>query len=66
MIVSSSVVSVSTRMMPLRSNCHATVPGVPSEPPCLEKMWRTSDAARLRLSVTIRHRIATPPGPYPS
>ena len=51
------------RMTPLRSNCHATLPGVPSSDPLLVKAWRTSLAVRLRLSVRATQMMATPPGP---
>ena len=59
---SSSDVLRSTRITPLRSNCHATAPGSAIEPPCLEKMWRMSAAARLRLSVSTSTNTATPSG----
>ena len=38
-------------------------PGSPRFPPAFEKMWRTSEPVRLRLSVSASTRIATPPGP---
>ena len=60
---SSSRPSPSTRITPLRSNCHATLPGVPREPPFFVKMWRTSLAVRLRLSVRISAISAAPAGP---
>src|SRR5262245_2276759 len=61
-INSSSSADRGTRMVPLRSNCHATAPGSAIEPPFLEKMLRTSAPARLRLSVSTSTITATPPG----
>ena len=55
--------SDSTTMTPLRSNCQATEPGVPSDPPFLVKMKRRSLAVRLRLSVRMVQITATPPAP---
>ena len=49
-------------MTPLRSNFQLTQPVAPREPPHLSKMWRTSEAVRLRLSVTTSTITATPPG----
>ena len=63
MRASSSTPSPSRRMMPLRSNCHATLPGVPSSDPFFVKMCRTSLGVRLRLSVSATQMMATPPGP---
>src|SRR5581483_11418485 len=63
---SSSTPSPGTTTTPRRSNCHATAPVVPSEPPCLVNAWRTSEAVRFRLSVSASTITATPSGPYPS
>ena len=52
----------STMMTPLRENCQPTAPGSAMEPPNLEKARRTSEAVRLRLSVSTSTNIATPPG----
>ena len=65
-ITSSSLAARSTRITPLRLNCHATAPGAAIEPPILLKIARTSDAVRLRLSVRISISNATPPGAYAS
>ena len=50
----------------MRLNRYDTEPGSAIDPPLRVIATRTSEAARLRLSV--RHSIstATPPGPYPS
>src|SRR5660398_272774 len=63
---SSSYSSLSTRMTPFLSNNQATEPSVPSLPPLLSKIWRTSAAARFLLSVKAVTYTATPEGPYPS
>ena len=60
---SSSVSSPFGRTMtPLRSNMYATEPESPMLPFCLLNVERTSDAARLRLSVRHSTMTATPPG----
>ena len=41
----------------------ATLLVSPSEPPCLLNAARTSEAVRLRLSVSASAKIAAPPGP---
>ena len=48
---------------PLRLNRYATLPGSASVPPLRVSAVRTSDAARLRLSVRHSTSTATPPGP---
>ena len=53
----------STTIEPRRSKIHATAPGCAREPPCFEKMLRTSAAERLRLSVSTSTMMATPAGP---
>ena len=50
----------------MRSNMKLTLPDSARFPPCLEKAARTSDAVRLRLSVSASTMMATPQGPYPS
>ena len=62
-ISSSSSWSDDTSTTPLRSNCHATEPGVPRLALCLLKIARTSAAVRLRLSVSASTMMATPSGP---
>ena len=63
-VISSSSTAVDRDVItPLRSNIHATEPGVPSEPPTLLKAKRTSAAVRLRLSVSASTMNAAPPGP---
>ena len=51
---------------PLRVNRYATEPGSAIDPPLRVIAVRTSEAARLRLSVRHSTSTATPPGPYPS
>src|SRR5919107_4406628 len=51
---------------PLRLNRNDTDPGSAIVPPLRVIAVRTSDAARLRLSVRHSTSSATPPGPYPS
>ena len=48
---SSLAADLSSTIMPLRSNCHATAPGSASEPPLRLKMFLISEPVRLRLSV---------------
>ena len=59
----SSTPSAGTSTTPCRSNCQATAPVAPRLPPCFEKACRTSDAVRLRLSVSASTSTATPSGP---
>ena len=63
---SSSPAFFSTMSTPLVSNMYDTQPLVPIEPPCLSKMWRTSEAVRFLLSVRHSTMTATPFTPYPS
>ena len=53
----------STSTTPRRSNCHATAPDAPRLPSYLPNAARTSDAVRLRLSVSASTITATPSGP---
>ena len=48
---------------PTRLNMNDTELVSPRLPPYFEKVERTSDAVRLRLSVRVSTIIATPPGP---
>jgi hypothetical protein len=48
---------------PLRSNMNPTLPVSPRFPPFFEKVDRTVDAVRLRLSVIASTITATPLGP---
>ena len=51
---------------PLRLNRYETDPGSAIVPPLRVSAMRTSEAARLRLSVRHSMSTATPLGPYPS
>src|SRR5207253_2861644 len=55
---SSSTPSESTSTIPRRSNCQATAPDAPRLPSCFENAERTSEAVRLRLSVSASTRRA--------
>src|SRR5215207_8608393 len=64
---SSSVNSpLGTITTPFRVNRYATEPGSAIDPPLRVIAVRTSEAARLRLSVRHSTSTATPPGAYPS
>src|SRR5919201_5345656 len=63
---SSSTPSAETRTTPRRSKSQVTAPAVPRLPSFLENTCRTSEAVRLRLSVSASTITATPFGPYPS
>src|SRR6266536_3292719 len=63
---SSSAPSAETITTPRRSNSHETAPEVPRFPSFFSKAWRTSEAVRLRLSVSASTITATPLGPKPS
>src|ERR1700722_17240927 len=66
-IRSSSLAALLGMMMsPFLWNIQETAPASAMLPPFLPKQWRISLTVRLRLSVLISSRIATPPGPYPS
>lgn len=52
-----------TRMSPFLWNIHETAPASAMLPPFLPNTWRISLTVRLRLSVLMSSRIATPPGP---
>ena len=60
--VNSDSPPLGTTTTPLRSNMYDTEPESPMLPFCLLNAERTSDAARLRLSVRHSTMTATPPG----
>ena len=53
----------STSTRPRLSNCQATLPLSARLPPAREKAMRMSETVRLRLSLRVSTRMATPPGP---
>ena len=57
---------MSTTNIALKSNMNATEPEAPRFPPLRSRMYFTSGAVRLRLSVRQQIMSATPPGAYPS
>ena len=63
---SSSTPSASTITIPRRSKSQATAPEPPRFPSFFANVWRTSEAVRLRLSVSASTITATPLGPKPS
>ncbi len=60
---SSVAAPFSTAIRPFLWNMKRTEPDSPRLPPFLEKAWRISLTARLRLSVSTSTIMATPPGP---
>ncbi|SIJ71302.1 Uncharacterised protein [Mycobacteroides abscessus subsp. abscessus] len=60
-MASSSVPSAGTTMTPLRLKLYDTEPGSAIDPPLRVTATRTSEAARLRLSVRHSMSSATPP-----
>ncbi len=62
-MASASAFLASNAITPTRSNMNDTEPVSPRLPPDLVKKERTSEAVRLRLSVSASTITATPPGP---
>ena len=60
---SSSTPSAGTSTSPRRSNSQATAPAPPRLPSFFANVCRTSEAVRLRLSVSASTITATPSGP---